>query len=159
MKQSRPTALGAETIAPRRGSGYPAPFDAPCRERLKRALGEPFGLHDFGVNLVTLPPGAWSSQRHWHSHEDELIYVVSGTPTLVTDGGETALAPGMCAGFPAGEANGHHLVNRSSEPAMILEVGSREADDDVFYADIDMQLLKAARGGRFTRRSGEPYGD
>jgi uncharacterized cupin superfamily protein len=153
----RSPALSAESMQPRRGSGYPAPLDAPCRERMKRALGDPFGLTDFGVNLVTLPPGAWSSQRHWHSHEDELIYVLSGTPTLVTDEGETPLAPGMCAGFPAGQPNGHHLVNRSSEPAVILEVGSRKAEDDGFYPDVDLQILKRGRGGRFTRKNGEPY--
>lgn len=157
MKTDRPVAIDAGSVAVRQGTGYPKPFDAPCARREKRALGEPFGLADFGVNLVTLPPGCWSSQRHWHSLEDEWIYVLSGTPTLVSDDGETELEPGMCAGFRAGVENGHHLINRTDAPVTYLEIGSRNADDDGFYCDIDMQILKRSQGGAFTRKSGEPY--
>ncbi len=117
-------------------------------------MGDPFGLTDFGVNLVELPPGAWSSQRHWHSHEDEFVYILQGHPTLITDEGETELAPGMCAGFKAGEANGHHLVNKTSAPVTYLEMGSRSAEDDGFYSDIDLRILKRAKGGEFTRKDG-----
>lgn len=155
MSTDPPRAITAIDVAPLEGTSYPAPYDTPCATRLKRALGNPFGLDDFGVNMVTLPPGCWSSQRHWHSLEDEFVYVLDGSPTLVTDGGETALAPGMCAGFKAGTADGHHLVNRTDTPVTYLEIGSRKLDDDVDYPDHDLQLLKAKRGNRFTRRSGE----
>lgn len=157
MAEKRQTAVRAEDLAAQQGSSYPAPFDQPCAERMRRRLGDAFGLTDFGVNLLTLPPGAWSSQRHWHSEEDEFVFVLSGEPTLVTDEGETLLGPGMCAGFPAGEANGHHLINKSDQPVVCLEVGSRKPDDDGFYSDIDMQILKPAKGGGFTRKNGEPY--
>ena len=100
MKKHAAPALAAMSLPVRRGTRYPAPFDAPCAAREKRALGDAFGLADYGVNLVTLPPGSWSSQRHWHSVEDELIYVLEGEPVLVTDAGRTPLKPGMCAGFP-----------------------------------------------------------
>ena len=157
MSKSTPPAIDAAQLAPRRGSGYPAPFAGPCAGREKRALGDPFGISDYGVNRVTLPPGAWSSQRHWHSREDELIYVLEGEPTLVTDAGRTLLAPGMCAGFPAGAANGHHLVNETDASVVYLEVGGRRDDDDVHYSDIDMRIVARGRGGVFTRKNGSPY--
>ena len=158
MKEPQPIAVDAAALPCRRGTHYPPPFDAPCAEREKRALGDAFGLTDYGVNVVTLPPGVWSSQRHWHSREDELIYVISGRPTLVTDTGRTLLAPGMCAGFRAGDGNGHHLINETEEPVIYLEVGSRrDDDDDVEYPDIDMRAVGRARGGRFTRKDGTPY--
>ena len=146
-----------EQLPPRRGSGYPKPYDGPCAEREKRALGDAFGLTDYGVNLVTLPPGAWSSQRHWHSAEDELVFVLEGEPTLVTDEGRRRMRAGMCAGFPKGEANGHHLVNETGALVVYLEVGSRRADDDVDYPDIDMRVAARGRGGVFTRKDGTPY--
>lgn len=102
----------------RNGSGYPSPFDAPCAARTRRRLGEAGGLRDFGLNLMTLPPGNWSSQRHWHSHEDEFAYVLEGEVTLVEDGGETLLRAGDCAAFPQGTGNGHHLINHSSAMAV-----------------------------------------
>src|SRR5690606_1964700 len=95
------------------GSGYPSPYDAPCAGRQRRRLGDAAGLSGFGVNLLRLPPGAWSSQRHWHAAEDEFIYVLEGEVVLVTDHGEETLHAGDCSGFPAGDANGHHLQNRS----------------------------------------------
>src|SRR5215467_356464 len=100
------------------GSGYPSPFDAPCRDRIRRRLGNAGGLTDFGVNLMHLPPGGWSAQRHWHSHEDEFVFLLEGALVLVEDGGETELAAGDCAAFPKNSGNGHHLMNRSSKMAI-----------------------------------------
>ena len=152
-----PPATDAAALPMRRGTRYPAPFDAPCAAREKRALGDAFGLRDYGVNLVTLPPGAWSSQRHWHSDEDEFVYVVEGEPVLVTDAGRTPLKPGMCAGFPAGAGDGHHLRNETARQVVYLEVGSRRPDDDVEYPDIDLRAPGRARGGRFAHRDGRLY--
>jgi uncharacterized cupin superfamily protein len=157
MSKERKPAVPAEALPARRGSSYPKPFHEVCLEREKRVLGDYFGLEDFGVNLVTLPPGAWSSQRHWHTHEDEFVYILSGEPTLITDEGETRLGPGMCAGFPANQPNGHALANKSDEQVVYLEIGSRKPEDDGYYSDIDMQILKRAKGGRFTHKNGEPY--
>jgi uncharacterized cupin superfamily protein len=123
---------------PRRGSGYPPPHDAACAARLRRRLGEAGGLTMFGVNHLTLPPGAWSSQRHWHSHEDEFVWVVSGEVVLVTDAGEELLRAGDCAAFRAGDADGHHVINRSDRDATLLEVGNRDPADRTVYSDIDM---------------------
>ena len=113
--------IDAATVPVRKGSGYPAPFDAPCAARTRRRLGEAGGLRDFGINLMILPPGGWSSQRHWHSHEDEFVYVLEGVLTLVEDDGETVLHAGDCATFPKGTGNGHHLINRSSALAQAIE--------------------------------------
>jgi uncharacterized cupin superfamily protein len=139
----------------RLGSGYPAPFAAPCATRTRRRLGDAGGLHDFGVNLMTLPPDGWSSQRHWHSDEDEFVYVLEGELTLVEDGGETLLRAGDCAAFPKGAGNGHHLQNRSSVLAVYLEVGSRNPNDLTTCSDIDMMSSNA--DGRFVRKDGTPY--
>ena len=157
MTNTDSPAIAATAVSPRRGSGYPHPFAVPCAGRVKHALGDAFALKQYGVNLVTLPPGTWSSQRHWHSGEDEFVYILEGRPTLVTDAGRTPLAPGMCAGFPAGEANGHHLVNDTDAPVTYLEVGTRRADDDVDYPDIDMQIRGRGAGGTFARKDGTPY--
>ena len=100
-------------VPERKGSGYPPPFDAPCAERVRQRLGNAGGLTDFGVNLMRLPPGNWSSQRHWHSHEDEFVYVLEGELTLIEDGGETVLRAGDCAAFAKGSGNGHHMINKS----------------------------------------------
>lgn len=154
---AKPPAVVADELPVRTGSGYPAPFDAACAERRKQALGDAFGLSDFGVNLVTLPPGAWSSQRHWHSAEDEFVHVLAGNPVLVTDAGRIQLRPGMCAGFPAGSGDGHHLRNETDEPVVYLEVGSRRPEDDVEYSDIDMRIRRRAGRGRFTRKDGTPH--
>src|SRR4051812_37471032 len=102
-----------DTVPARRGSGYPPPFDAPCAGRTRQRLGDAGGLRDFGVNLMRLPPGSWSSQRHWHSHSDEFVYVLDGELTLIEDEGETVLQAVDCATFPKGTGNGHHLVNKS----------------------------------------------
>jgi uncharacterized cupin superfamily protein len=144
-------------VPERKGSNYPKPYDAPCAPRTRRALGDATGLTDFGVNLLTLPPGAWSSQRHWHTTEDEFVFVVSGEVVLVTDEGETVMRAGDAAGFAKGAANGHHLVNRSSSPAICLEVGTRSKGDDVCtYSDIDMKVDD--RDGVCTRKDGTPIG-
>ena len=143
------------------GSNYPPPHDAPCQGRRRRRLGDAAGLDQFGVSLLRLPPGQWSSQRHWHSAEDEFVWVVEGEVVLVEDassegGGETVLRAGDCAGFKAGVANGHHLENRSDREAVLLEVGSRRPDQDsCTYADIDM----VARAGEdiYRHRDGTPY--
>jgi len=144
-------------VAVATGSDYPPPFDVPCSRRLRQRLGDAAGLTDFGVNLLHLPPGCWSSQRHWHSAEDEFVYVIAGEVVLVTDSGEEVLRTGDCAGFKAGLRDGHHLQNRSAETAVLLEVGSRRvADDEGEYPDIDMRFLKGDAG--YVRRDGEPYG-
>lgn len=138
-----------------KGSGYPLPFDAPCADRVRQRLGNAGGLNDFGVNLMRLPAGNWSSQRHWHTHEDEFVYVLEGELTLVEDGGETVLRAGDCAAFPKNSRNGHHMINRSSATAVYLEVGSRSPADITYCSDIDMMSSNA--DGRFVHRDGTPY--
>ncbi len=141
----------------RRGSAYPAPHDAPVAARLRRRLGEAAGLTAFGVNHLTLPPGCWSSQRHWHSHEDEFVVVLFGEVVLVTDAGEEVLRPGDCAAFRAGEANGHHLINRSDQDAIVVEVGNDEPQRDrTVYSDIDMVFDPGEQSYR--RRDGTAFG-
>src|SRR5579859_7964045 len=137
------------------GSNYPPPFDQPCVGQTFQRLGRSQGLTRFGVNLSTLPPGGWSSQRHWHSHEDEFVYVLEGELVLIEDGNETVLHPGDCAAFPKGTGNGHHLINRSSAMAVYLEVGSRNPHDLTTCSDIDM--MSANADGRFVHKDGRPY--
>ena len=156
-EKPRAPALDPEELAVRRGSSYPEAFREPCRTRIKRALGDALGLNNFGVNLVTLPPGAWSAQRHWHSHEDEFVYVLDGELTLICDSGEQALTAGQAAGFPAGKADGHHLVNKGTAPATYLEIGDRRQDDAVTYPDADLHLEPTPEGRVFTDKKGEPY--
>ena len=141
------------------GSSYPKPFDEPCRGRRARRLGEAAGLTQFGVNLVTLEPGAWSSQRHWHALEDEFVQVLSGELVLIEDGGETLLKAGDSVGFKAGDRNGHHLVNRSDAPASFLVVGSRNEDDHGEYPDIDMRFARRYTGqtSAYSHKDGTPY--
>lgn len=142
--------------APRRkGCDYPPPFDGPCRERVRHVLGDVAGLTQFGVNLQRLPPGAWSSQRHWHTAEDEFVWVLEGEVVLVTDTGEEVLIAGDCAGFKAGAADGHHIQNRSNSDALLLEIGSRRPEEDVVeYPGIDLKW-SAATGD--THKDGTPY--
>jgi uncharacterized cupin superfamily protein len=136
---------------------YPEPFKAGLEGRMKRALTERLGLKQFGVNLTTLNPGARSSHRHWHAVEDEFVYVLSGELTLVTMDGEQTVRTSMAIGFPAGDKNGHCLINKGSEPATYLEIGTRSATDDVDYPDIDMKAEKRDGTYRFLHKSGEPY--
>lgn len=153
-----PVALVARE-APLRAkkSVYPAVFAARVAGRDKRVLGEPFGLKNFGVNLVHLAPGAQSALRHAHQTQDEFIYVIEGRATLVTDAGETALTAGMCAGFRAGSGDGHHVLNRTSEPVVYLEVGDRSPGDTVVYPDDDLVATLVEGAWRFTRRDGSAY--
>jgi uncharacterized cupin superfamily protein len=146
-------------IEPRTATIYPKPFDQVTQGRAKRALGNLFDLTQFGVNHTTLAPHAASALRHYHSFEDELVYVLAGTPTLETDEGQRLLKPGDVVGFKGGETNGHRIINLSDEPAEILEIGTRRPDvDEAFYPDEDLQYVQAPEGGRriFTRRDGTP---
>ena len=148
--------IDIDALPVRSGSGYPAPFDQPCLGRTRRALGDAVGIDQFGVNLQRLAPGAWTSQRHWHTSEDELVWVVEGEVVLVTDEGEQVLRPGDCAGFKAGVPNGHHIQNRSDREAVLLEIGTRDPERDACdYPDIDM----IARPGEdfYRHRDGTPY--
>jgi uncharacterized cupin superfamily protein len=137
--------------------GYPSPYDQPCRGRSRKRLGDAGGLSQFGVNLLTLEPGAWSAQRHWHDGEDEFVYMVSGELVLIADEGEQILRPGDCAAFPKNDGNGHHLVNRSNASAVCLEVGTRtQGDGDMcYYPDAD--LVWNGPKGAYTKRDGTPY--
>ena len=155
--KARPPALDPAGVSAVTGSGYPEPFKSRVATRRKQRLGDALGLKNFGVNLTTIPAGAASALRHWHSHEDEFIYVVSGELTLVTDGGEQRLGPGMCAGFPAGKADGHCLVNRTGHDAVYLEVGDRRREDAVAYPDDDLAGQATPQGRRFTHKNGTPY--
>ena len=146
-------------LTPVVGTTYPPPFDLPCRGRARTKLGDAAGLTQFGVNLCRLPPGAWSSQRHWHTGEDEFVYVVSGEVVLVTDGGEEVLRAGDAAGFPANDANGHCFQNRSDREAQILEVGTRVTGDMGYYPDIDMVAPAGGKPAAYTHRDGTPYQD
>lgn len=140
------------------GSNYPTQFKAVVAGRAKRRLGDALGLTVFGVNLTTIRPGAQSALRHWHSAQDEFIYLLEGELVLVTDEGEQVLRPGMCAGFPAGKANGHHLVNRSGRDAVYLEIGDRTRNDAVTYPDDDLVAVATADGSRrFTKKDGTPF--
>lgn len=154
----RPPAMAARAVAGEERQPYPPPYDRELAGKYRRALGDRLGLTKFGVNLTELQPGAVSSLRHWHSGEDEFVYVLEGELTLVTDDGEQTLGPGCVAGFPAGKPDGHRLVNNSGAPAAYLEVGNRAAGEEVHYSDADLVLIKDADGGRaFRHRDGEPY--
>lgn len=156
-KSLRAPALDPETVEPRIGSIYPEPFKRLAEGREKRALGNPLGLTQFGVNLTTLAPGAASAMRHWHRTEDEFIYILEGEATLVTDEGEQVLGAGMAAGFPAGKEDGHNVVNRSDAPVRYLEFGTRADEDDYTYPDDDICGEKRADGIRFFKKDGRPY--
>ena len=148
--------IDIETAPTVHGTGYPEEFAAPCKPRRRWRLGDAVGLDQFGINLLRLPAGAWSSQRHWHSAEDEFVWVVEGEVVLIEDDGETVLAAGDCAGFKAGVPNGHRIENRSAFDAVLLEVGSRRpADDACDYPDIDMIFPKGA--DRYFHRDGTSY--
>jgi uncharacterized cupin superfamily protein len=139
-------------------SNLPAVFHERLSRREKRVLGDLFGLTVFGVNLTRLGPGGVSSLRHVHTTQDEFVYILEGEPTLVTDRGEVALRPGMCAGFMAGNGEAHHLVNRTSADVVYLEIGDRSAGDAVTYADDDLKAVEGPDGKRiFTRKDGTVY--
>lgn len=154
-----PVAVHAAGVAPRlKPSIYPGPLASRVANREKRVLGDLFGLANFGVNYTRLGPGAVSALRHAHSRQDEFVYVLEGHPVLVTNEGETTLEPGMCAGFPAGTGDAHHLVNRGQRDVIYLEIGDRTPGDDVVYPDDDLLVTRGPDGARsFTRKDGSAY--
>lgn len=153
-----PTAIAASQAPPRtKPSNYPAPFAAQMAGRIKRPLGDLFGLSNFGVNLTHLPPQAVSALRHAHSKQDEFIYVISGRPALYTDAGRTQLEPGMCAGFKAGTGNGHRLVNETDTEVVYLEVGDRTSGDQAIYPDDDLAATLVNGQWHFTHKDSAPY--
>ena len=155
-----PIAVIASEVAPRaKQSNYPEPFVARMVGREKRALGDLFGLKNFGVNLTRLAPGSESSLRHAHTKQDEFIYILQGHPLLITDAGVTQLAPGMCAGFQAGNGDGHQLVNRTSAEVVYLEIGDRNTNDLGVYPDDDLQAQFVDGKWQFTHKDGSPYLD
>ena len=136
----------------RTGSGYPSPYDAPMAGRIRQRLGDAAGLTQFGVNLLVLEPGAWSSQRHWHEGEDEFLVMLSGEAVLIEDEGETILRPGDCAAWPKGVANGHHLVNRSDADCVFIALSAGD-DSRGSYSDIDMRWTPEG----YVHKDGTPY--
>jgi len=154
-----PNAVRAPDVPARRKvTNYPEPFASRVAGREKRVLGDLFGLTNFGVNLTRLRPGSVSSLRHAHSKQDEFIYVLEGRPVLVTNAGEMMLEPGMCAGFRAGTGDAHHLINRSEEDVLYLEMGDRTAGDNAVYPDDDLQITRGADGKwSYTRKDGSAY--
>jgi len=150
----RAPALDPATVDIRLGSAYPDEYKPVAEGREKQALADAAGLTHYGVNLVRLKPGAGSALRHWHVHEDEFVYVLEGQLTLVTDAGEQVLGPGMAAGFAAGKADGHNLVNRSDKDALYLEIGDRHPDEEVHYPDVDLHGRRIDGAFTFTRKDG-----
>lgn len=155
---STPTAIEACSV-PNRSvrTVYPEPFAAMFEGRDKKALGNVFGLANFGVNLTRLAPGAISALRHAHALQDEFVYILEGHPTLHTDDGATALAPGMCAGFRAGTGDAHRLVNDSDQDVVYLEIGDRSAGDEATYPDDDLVARESAGAWCFFHKDGRPY--
>ena len=148
--------LDLAAIPTESGCNYPPPFDQPCLGASWKRLGAAAGLATMGVNICRVPPGVWTSQRHWHSHEDEFVYVIEGELTLVTDDGEEVLRAGDCAAFKAGDADGHHLVNRSGRDAVYLEAGTRDLEHDrCVYPGIDMIAVPGE--APYRHRDGTPY--
>jgi uncharacterized cupin superfamily protein len=136
--------------------GYPSPHDEKVAGRSKKRLGDAVGLTQFGVNLTTLKSGALSSLRHWHDNQDEFVYVLEGALTLIENDGETVLGPGDAAGFKAGVANGHHLVNRSDRDAVYLEIGTRTPRERAHFSDVDLAVIVDETGVHYTRKDGSP---
>jgi uncharacterized cupin superfamily protein len=155
----RKPALDPRTLVPESGTGYPAQYAARVLPRPVRALGDALGLTHIGVSLATILPGKESSMRHWHTREDEFLYVLEGEVVLRTDAGEQVLTAGMCAGFGAGATDGHQLINRSLQPARYLAVSNRDAADVCYYSDpdVDMVFSPPHAPGAFTRRDGTPW--
>ncbi|TAK79805.1 MAG: cupin domain-containing protein [Betaproteobacteria bacterium] len=154
---SEPKILRATDVSARTGSSYPEPFASRMGNADWRALGDAFGLTQYGVNLETLQPGAQSALRHWHTLADEFVYVLEGELVLRTNEGEITMTSGTCVGFKAGEPNGHHLVNRSGRPARFLVVGSRAPGDVGFYPDDDLLRCRNENGRYPAHKDGRPY--
>ena len=151
-------ALDPMTLEPRSSSGYPEPYRSRVMPREKRSLGDALGLAKIGINHTTLPPGKESSMRHWHTHEEEFIYVLRGEVVLRTDAGEQVLKAGMCAGFPPSperdNGDGHQLVNRSGEPVVYLEISNRDPLDEACYSEADLRWNPPDARGKYTRKDG-----
>jgi uncharacterized cupin superfamily protein len=146
-----------QDVPDRTGSNYPEAFKPRVAGRTKKRLGDAAGLNNFGVNLVRLEPGSQSALRHWHTKQDEFIYVLEGELTLVTDAGAQILTAGMAAGFPANQADGHHLINHADTTAIYLEVGDRTTDDTAHYPDDNLVAQSTPNGWQFSDRNGTPY--
>lgn len=156
--ETKPVAVNAAETPPRtKPTNYPEPFASRMAGREKRPLGDLFGLTNFGVNLTRLVPGAVSSIRHYHTRQDEFVYVLGGRPTLHTDEGRTVLSPGMCAGFRAGTGNGHRLINETDEDVVYLEIGDRTPGDEGYYPDDDLKAQMADGKWQFVHKDGTPY--
>lgn len=151
------TPMNPLDLAANTGCGYPEPFRARCLPREKRALGDAAGLTTIGINHTTLSPGAASSMRHWHTREDEFVFVLAGELALVTNKGEVTIRAGQCAGFPAGRSDGHQFVNRGSVPAVYLEMSNRDETDVAHYPDVDLRLDSPEAPGRYAHKDGRPY--
>lgn len=149
--------IDKDKVPVKTGSIYPAPYGAMMAGRSSLRLGDAGGLTQFGVNLVTLQPGALSSLRHWHMAEDEFVMVTAGECVLVQDAGETVMRVGDCAAFPANVPDGHHFINRSAAPASFLVVGSKSAREVATYSDVDLVVTIEAGKAVFTRKDGAPY--
>lgn len=157
-EQANPIAVIATDVPPRaKPSVYPEPFASRMFGREKRALGDVFGLKNFGINLTRLAPGATSSLRHAHTKQDEFIYILQGQLTLHTDEGKTQLSPGMCAGFRAATGNGHRLINETSDEVVYLEVGDRTLGDEGTYPDDDLKATLCEGKWQFQHKDGRPY--
>lgn len=156
MVDTKLAVIRATDVAARSSTVYPPEFAPVVSGRSKRALGDQFGLTQYGVNLTVLAPGASSALRHWHEVEDEFVYVLEGELMLIDDAGTHALSAGMCAGFKAGVANGHKLENRSGSPASYLEIGTRSAEETANYPDVDLLGIKSGGRFAFTRKDGTP---
>lgn len=149
--------INPQDVPDKKKSNYPNEFKSFVVGRSKKRLGDAAGIKNFGVNLVKLEPGSCSALRHWHAKQDEFVYILEGEVTLVTNVGEQILKAGMAAGFPAGEANGHHLINRSNSVVIYLEIGDRTPDDEVTYPDDDLMANHSPKGWVFTRKDGSAY--
>jgi uncharacterized cupin superfamily protein len=150
-------AVDPASVPEKRGSGYPEPYRSRVADRAKRRLGDACGLTKFGVNLVTLGPGVQSALRHWHTQDDEFVYVLTGELVLVSNDGEQVLGPGMCAGYPGGKKDAHHFINRSAVPATYLEIGNRIEGDNAFYPDDDLMWGEDENGTFAAHKDGRRY--
>ena len=150
-------AVDPSAVPEKRGSIYPEPFRSRMGDRMKRRLGDACGLTRFGVNLVTLGPGGQSALRHWHTLEDEFVYVLTGEVVLVTNDGEQTVKAGMCAGYPAGQKDAHHFINRSAVAATYLEIGNRAEGDNAFYPDDDLMWVEDENGVFAAHKDGRRY--
>jgi len=153
----RATIVDPREVPEDGSTAYPAAYRPLVAKRFRRRLGNAAGITNFGVNLTRIAPGGQSAARHWHTKQDEFIYVVEGEPTLLTNAGRTRLAPGMCAAFPAGAQDGHCLLNETDRDVLYLEIGDRTPGDGAQYPDDDLVALFVDGKWRYTRKNGTPY--